>query len=81
MTVEFPDSFLRPPDRRTDDWPDEPELRRAVDWLKGFLPDAEWKQRRQAAVNRLYNTALGRIDADDGGAISPRTILSAGISS
>lgn len=67
MPNNFPESFFEPPPRRTEDWPDNPELRNAVDWLRGYIPDAEWRKRRQAAANRLYDTALGRIDADDKG--------------
>lgn len=58
MDFEFPDDFFVPPLVRGDDWPDNPELRRAVDWLKTFLPEADWHKRREAAARRLYQAAL-----------------------
>ena len=67
MPVNLPDDFFLPPPERGDDWPDDPELRRGVEWLRGFLDPADWKKRRMAAANRLYETALNRIDPDDPG--------------
>lgn len=67
MKDDFPESIFSPPPVRPPDWPDEPNLRKAVDWLKSFIPPGEWKARRQAAAKRLYSTALGQLPADDKG--------------
>lgn len=45
--------------QRPADWPDDPDLRRAVDWLLSFVPDDEWKRRRFAALEKFVNTASG----------------------
>lgn len=63
--LEFPPDFFDPPDPRPDHWPDNPELRRAVDWFKSFIPPAQWAQRREQAARRLYLSAMG-IGAGDG---------------
>lgn len=63
--LEFPPDFFDPPDPRPDHWPDNPELRRAVDWFKSFIPPAQWAQRREQAARRLYLSAIG-IGAGDG---------------
>lgn len=60
--LEFPPDFFDPPATRPDSWPDNPVLRRAVDWFKTFIPPEEWKQRRERAARRLYLTAMGRTD-------------------
>jgi hypothetical protein len=57
---EFPEDFFDPPAVRPDTWPDNPDLRRAVGWFKSFMSEVEWKQRRLAAAQRLYDAALGR---------------------
>ncbi len=41
------------------DWPDEPELRRAVTWLKSFLSDDDWQRRREASAKRFYDVSAG----------------------
>lgn len=40
-------------------WPDDPELRAAVDWLLSFIPPEEWKQRRFAALRHFVDAASG----------------------
>jgi len=60
-----PDIFeadLRPPD-----WPDDPDIRRAVDWIHSFLEPGEWKRRRFAALHYFVNTASGEAPADPAG--------------
>jgi hypothetical protein len=42
------------------DWPDEPDLRRAVDWFKSFLTARDWERRMEAAALRLYSVAVGK---------------------
>lgn len=63
--LQFPSGSFDPPDPRPPEWPDNVELRRAVDWFKSFIPPAEWLQRREQAARRLYLGALG-ISAGDG---------------
>lgn len=66
MALQFREGFFGPPADRPDDWPDHPDLRRAVDWFKGFIPLAEWKARREAAAQRLYAAATGEIKDPSG---------------
>lgn len=63
--LQFPADFFDPPANRPDDWQDDLNLRRAVDWFKNFIPRREWTQRRDQAARRLYLSALG-INAGDG---------------
>lgn len=46
-------------DLKPDDWPDDPELRRAVDWLLSFVPPEEWKRRRFAALQHFIDSLTG----------------------
>ena len=55
----FPSGFFDPPSPRPESWPDNFELRRAVDWFKGFMTDVEWIQRRNSAATRMYKAATG----------------------
>jgi hypothetical protein len=52
-------SILARPDGYPD-WPNEPELRRTVDWFKSFLTDQDWQRRMEAAARRLYSVAAGK---------------------
>lgn len=63
--LEFPPDFFDPPEPRPDFWPNNPELRRAVDWFKGFMPHEQWIQRREQAARRLYLSAIG-VNSGDG---------------
>lgn len=65
--VDFPTGFFDPPKTRPNSWPDDPELRRAVNWFKSFIPQQEWTKRRENAARRLYQSAMGMADrAGDG---------------
>jgi hypothetical protein len=64
--MEFPEDFFDPPKVRPETWPDNPDLRRAVEWFKSFMSEVEWKQRRLAAAQRLYDAALGRVEDPKG---------------
>jgi hypothetical protein len=66
MPIDFPNDFFDPPTERPANWPDDPDLRRAVGWLKSIMTETEWKQRRDAAANRLYDAALQRLDDPSG---------------
>lgn len=52
-----PDIFEN--DLRPEGWPEDPELRRAVDWLLSFLNPDEWKDRRFAALQHFIDSATG----------------------
>lgn len=54
-------------DHRPPDWPDDPELRRAVEWFVSFMPADEWKSRRFAALERFLNAATGNLSEDASG--------------
>jgi hypothetical protein len=62
ISPEFFDVYQRPPN-----WPDDPYLRRATDWLISSLPSDEWKARRWAALERFLNTATGESASDQKG--------------
>lgn len=63
----FPTGFFDPPATRPDFWPDNPELRRAVDWFKSFIPEEDWIKRRENAARRLYLSARGVADPSGDG--------------
>lgn len=66
MSVKIaPDFFevdLRPPG-----WPDDPDLRHAVDWFISFMSADEWRSRRFAALERFLNAATGNLAEDPSG--------------
>lgn len=55
-------------DLRPEGWPDDPDLRRAVDWFVSFMPESEWHRRRFAALERFINAATGNLTEDPAGA-------------
>jgi hypothetical protein len=59
--VAIPAEVFGPPPERDASWPDRPDVRRAVEWLKGFL-GCEWQARRDTAFGRLYGSAFGLQD-------------------
>lgn len=62
MDIAVPDDFFDPQPGQDKIWPDDPELRRAVNWFKSFIPEKDWIARRKMAAKRLYTTAaLGRL--------------------
>jgi hypothetical protein len=63
--IAIPAGAFGPPQDRDETWPDYPELRLAVDWLKSFMAPGEWIARRDSAFIRLYGAALG-VPASDG---------------
>lgn len=65
--IDFPDEFFAPPEQRDESTPDNPDVRRAVDWFKSFMSADEWRQRRNAAANRLYAAALQDLTPNDKG--------------
>jgi hypothetical protein len=63
ISPEFFEVNLRPPN-----WPDDPDLRRAVDWFTSFMSDADWRHRRFASLERFINGATGNLAQDPTGA-------------
>lgn len=59
ISPEFFDVDLRPPN-----WPDDPDLRRAVDWFASFMSDADWRCRRFASLERFISAATGSLAQD-----------------
>jgi len=70
--LEFPPDFFDPPDHRPDAWPDNPELRRAVEWFKSFsLVDlcraaatvvlAHWLESTGDAPDKVHYLDLGAL--------------------
>jgi hypothetical protein len=57
--IELPPRIFGPPEHRDELWPDHPDLRKAVDWFKTFLPEGEWEVRRKAAFLRLHFSIMG----------------------
>src|SRR6266702_1494675 len=56
---KFLNSILTRPEGY-EDWSDEPDLRRAVNWFKSFMTDKDWRHRMEAAARRLYSVAVGK---------------------
>ncbi|WP_257385054.1 hypothetical protein [Tahibacter caeni] len=67
MDIAFPEDFFTPPTVRPDEWPDDPDLRRAVEWFRSLMPRQQWVKRRENAARRLYQTTLGRNITDPKG--------------
>lgn len=62
--VELPPELFTSPQPRL--WSDDPDLRRAFNWLKGYIgPD--WERRRINAFARLYAPTLGDNGGDEKG--------------
>jgi hypothetical protein len=61
----IPPGAFGPPAERGQTWPDYPDLRRAVDWMKSLVGKNEWQARRDAAFIRFYGAAVG-LPPDDG---------------
>lgn len=65
--IDIPPEAFGPPEARGPDWPDFPDLRRAVEWFKTFLATDEWEARRRAAFIRLHIAAFGLTASEDRG--------------
>lgn len=64
---EIPEDFFEFDSTRPDEFPDNPEVRLAVDWFKSFIPVDEWRKRRHATAHRLYDLSVNGPEADDVG--------------
>ena len=62
ISPDFFEADLRPPG-----WPENPDIRRAVDWFLTFLDPEEWKRRRFAALQHFVDAASGEVSADPNG--------------
>lgn len=65
--IDIPPEAFGPPEERGPEWPDFPDLRRAVDWFKTYLTPDEWEARRRTAFIRLHVAAIGLTPAGDRG--------------
>lgn len=63
----MPEGVFGPPAERGPDWPDNPDLRAAVDWLKSFMAPEDWHARRVAAFVLLHRRAYGMRDPEEKG--------------
>lgn len=66
MDFEIPSDFFDPLPNQDKNWPDNPDLRRAVGWFKSFMSDKDWKSRREAAAKRLYAASVGQLNDPTG---------------
>lgn len=55
---EIPEDFFDFDGERPEGWPDHPDVRAAVEWLRERMPAAEWRKRRLAAAQRLYHLII-----------------------
>lgn len=53
--IEIPEDFFDFEGERPEEWPDNADIRRAVEWMRGYIGEAEWKRRRLAAARRVYD--------------------------
>src|SRR5690606_25633688 len=49
-------------DLKPADWPDDPDLRKGVEWLLSFIKPDDWKKRRFAALQRFVDSIAGAGD-------------------
>lgn len=55
---EIPEDFFEFDGERPEDWEDNPDVRRAVEWLRGYIKPDDWRKRRLAAVQRVYQLII-----------------------
>ena len=60
--IEIPEDFFDCDGERPEEWPDNPDVRRAVEWMRGYIDKAEWKRRRLAAVRRVYDLIVNGVE-------------------
>lgn len=65
--VEIPEDFFDFEGERPEWWPDHPDVRRAVEWLRGYIDPAEWRQRRLAAAQRVYHLIINGAEPGETG--------------
>jgi len=60
--IEIPEDFFNFDGERPEEWPDNPDVRRAVEWMRCYIGEAEWKRRRLAAVRRVYDLIINGVE-------------------
>lgn len=60
MDIELPDDFFEPPPEGERQHPDNPDIRRAVEWFKSYMTPEGWIARRHAIAIELYRGTLGK---------------------
>lgn len=53
--IEIPEDFFDFDGERPEEWPDNPDVRRAVEWMCSHIGEDEWRRRRLAAARRVYD--------------------------
>jgi hypothetical protein len=53
--IEIPEDFFDFEGKRPEEWPDNSDIRRVVEWMRGYIGETEWKRRRLAAARRVYH--------------------------
>lgn len=53
-------------DLKPEGWPDDPDLRKGVEWLLSFIKPDDWKKRRFAALQRFVDSIAGAGDDPTG---------------
>ena len=65
--IEIPEDFFDFDGERPDNWPDDPDVRRAVEWLRDHVGDRHWRERRLAAGRRVYDLIVNGAKPGDSG--------------
>src|SRR6266542_3564274 len=64
-TRSHPDNWdWGPPKHRPSEWPDDQDIRRFMEWLRGLIPQDDWKRRRFAHVSKLHGAEVYLSRAD-----------------
>ncbi len=58
MNFEIPEDFFDFEGERPEGWPDHPDVRRAVELLRSYIEPTEWRERRLAAAQRVYQLII-----------------------
>lgn len=62
--IEIPEDFFDFDGERPGEWPDNPDVRRAVEWMHSYIGEADWKRRRLAAARRVYDLIINGVEPD-----------------
>lgn len=63
----LPEGFFGPPEERGEDWPDDPELRAAVEWFIELLGHDEWERKRTEVAEFFYSSPEEKVTFDSRG--------------
>ena len=64
---EIPEDFFEFEGERPEFWEDNHDVRRAVEFFKGFITPDEWRRRRLAVVQRVYQLIINGAEPGDTG--------------